>query len=304
MTALAADDPALARVAVVGIGRWGKRLVDTFSRVGAVVVCCNRSNEDDRAWVRNHHPATEVTTDLQHVLEDPRVGTVVVATPTWTHASLTAAALDAGKHVFVEKPLATSSHEAAELVERARQRGRRLFVDHTYLFEPALETLVDLVRSDPVEHATLHWQKLGTFDEDLHWNLLSHDAAIALSLFGEPASASEVVERRGIVSSTDVLAVQLRFGSRRCRLEIDRCMPRRTKTVRVLTQSGRVLLWEEGGLWELGPDRIFDQIFATSLAPLARAVSCFVEGSRGGDELLPVRAVELVEDVAAEPVAG
>ncbi len=295
---MTASDPGLTRVAVVGIGRWGKRLVDAFSQVADVVVCCNRSNEEDQAWVRRHHPSTELTADVEDVLHDPRVGTVVVATPTWTHADVAARALEAGKHVFVEKPLATSSAEAAQLIRRARERERRLFVDHTYLFEPALESLIGLVRSDPAEHATLRWQKLGTFGEDLHWNLLSHDAAIALAIFGEMPSVSVVSERRGLVTDVDVLAAQLAFGARRCVIEIDRCMPWPSKSVRVGTQSGRVLVWQQGGLWELGRDRTFGQIFTTTLPPLTRAVACFVEGTAAGDDLLAARVVEVVEHLA------
>ena len=301
---MSASDPALTSVAVVGIGRWGKKLVDAFSRVGDVVVCCNRSNQEDQAWVHHHHPSTEVTADVEEVLDDPRVGTVVVATPTWTHADLTARALDAGKHVFVEKPLATSSAEAAELIRRARDRGRRLFVDHTYLFEPALESLIALMHADPAEHATLRWQKLGTFREDLHWNLLSHDAAIALAIFGEMPSESVVLERRGLVSNVDVFAARLGFGGRQCVIEIDRCMHRPSKSVRVGTRSGRVLVWQEGGLWELGRDQTFGQIFATTLPPLTRAVACFVDGTPAGDDLLPARVVEVVEHLAAVTMAS
>ena len=300
---MTASDPALTRVAVVGIGRWGKKLVDEFSRVGNVVLCCNRSNQEDQAWVRREHPSIEVTADVQKVLDDARVGTVVVATPTWTHADLTARALDAGKHVFVEKPLATSSAVAAQLVQRARDLGRRLVVDHTYLFEPALEALIASMQSDPAEHATLRWEKLGTFREDLHWNLLTHDAAIALAIFGEMPTEIMVLERRAVVSDVDVFAAQLRFGTRRCVIEIDRCMPRASKTVRVSTRSGRVLVWQQGGLWELGRDQKFGQIFATTLPPLTRAVACFVEGTPVGDDLLPARVVEGVEHVAALAVA-
>lgn len=301
---MTAADPAFGRVAVVGIGRWGKKLVEAFSGAGIVVRCCNRSNTVDQEWVRLHHPSVEITADVQDALDDPRVGSIVIATPTWTHGSLIARALDAGKHVFVEKPLATSPAEARALIQYARNRGLRLFVDHTYLFDPALEALVGLMRADPPEYATLRWHKLGTFGEDLHWNLLSHDAAIALAIFGEVPTSAVVLERRGFVTDVDLLSARLMFGSGTCVVEIDRCMAGRSKTVRVRTRSGRVLLWQEGGLWELRRDRTFSQVFTTTLRPLTHAVACFLDGSSIGDELLPAHAVDLVYNLATGTVAG
>ena len=297
-------DPALARVAIVGIGRWGKNLIKAFSGIGEVILCCNRSNAEDQAWVRHHHPSVEVSSNVQDALEHPRVGTIVVATPTGTHGDLTACALAAGKHVFVEKPLATSPAQAVQLIQRAKDVGRRLFVDHTYLFDPALEALVEVVHADPVHHATLRWQKLGTFEEDLHWNLLSHDAAIALALFGEMPTGITVLDRQGFVTAVDLLAARLSFGGRECLIEIDRCTPLRSKTVRVSTRSGRVLVWQEGGLWELGRDRTFAQIYASTRPPLTQAVARFVEGLPVGDELLPAHVVDVVDLVAKSGNAG
>jgi len=260
--------------------------------------------------VADHHPGVHLISSVQDAFDDPSIGSVVIATPTVTHGELAGRALDAGKHVFVEKPLATSVSVARALVDQAHHAGLRLFVDHTFLFDPGLEKLLDVVRWDPVRDARLRWVKLGTFGEGLHWNLLTHDAAISLALFSAIPRESVVVEQAGLVSEVDLVSARLDFGDERfCTIEIDRCMPQRSKTVRVRTESGRVLVWEGGGLWELGPDGAFEQTFSPSTAAaLTRAVACFLEPAApaGGPDqrVLPVQVVEVVEHLLTSGAPG
>src|SRR5213593_4711970 len=98
----------MKRVAIIGLGRWGQCLLRVFSSYAEVPVCCNRGGSDAAAWVAQHYPEVKMTFDIDDVLRDERVDAVAIATPPATHAEFVKRALDAGKHVFVEKPLATS----------------------------------------------------------------------------------------------------------------------------------------------------------------------------------------------------
>ena len=116
------DDPI--RIAVVGLGYWGPNLIrniNEFEGSEAVVACDLRV--DALEAIARRYPAVDVTTSFVDVLSDPRVEAVVIATPVSRHHPMAAAALRAGKHVFVEKPLAASSDEALDLIERADRAG-------------------------------------------------------------------------------------------------------------------------------------------------------------------------------------
>ncbi len=112
--------PRLLRVGVVGLGHWGPNLVRNFAdnpRAELVWLCDKNPRTLSAAAAR--HPGTRHTTELDDLLSDPELDAVIIATPISTHHSIAAAALDAGKHVWVEKPLASSSAAVADLVERS-----------------------------------------------------------------------------------------------------------------------------------------------------------------------------------------
>src|SRR5437868_3309600 len=134
-------------VAVVGCGYWGPNLVRNFAACPAtyiVAICDLDSDRLDRTG--RLCPQARAVRDVRDVLTDARVEAVAVATPAGTHAELVTAALEAGKHVLVEKPLATTAADAERLVRLAERRGRVLMVDHTYVYSPAVRKIKDLVR--------------------------------------------------------------------------------------------------------------------------------------------------------------
>ena len=155
------------RIAVIGTGRWGRRLIRVLSDLGVLALVCNRGDADGQAWVRETYPNVRVGSSAAEAIEDPSINAVVVATPISTHASLAVAALSAGKHVFVEKPLSTTTSDALTVVEAADRADRRLMVGHTFLYDSGFERLHALVADDPVQQAWFAWSKYGTFDEPL-----------------------------------------------------------------------------------------------------------------------------------------
>ncbi len=134
------------RVGVVGAGYWGKNLVRNFHTLGALETVCDVNEETLARVRREYHVAT--MKDFGTVLNDPIVDAVVIAAPAAQHYELAGKALRAGKHVFVEKPLALNAREGKELVELAKEKGLVLMVGHILEYHPAIVELNRLVKRD------------------------------------------------------------------------------------------------------------------------------------------------------------
>jgi predicted dehydrogenase len=213
------DGQAPVGVALVGCGYWGPNLIRNFAGCpGAkLVAVCDR----DPARLRRVAPlcpGARLLADLNEALQDDAVEAVVVATPPETHGLLARAALLAGKHVLVEKPLATSVQEAAELVHLAEQRGRTLMVDHTFLYSPAVRKIKELIASGALGEI---WYvdsvriNLGLFQSDVNvlWDLATHDLAIVDHLLGRmPVSLSAFGSSHTGNDLEDVAYLNLDFG--------------------------------------------------------------------------------------------
>jgi predicted dehydrogenase len=178
-------------------------------------------NENRLKHLRSLHPSVGTTNDYQVLLNDKRVDAVVIATPVSTHHRLAKASLQAGKHTFVEKPLARSSAECHELVDLAAASGLTLMVGHTFLYSAPVRKVKEIInRGDigQVRYISARRLNLGLFQKDINvaWDLAPHDISIILYLLGEtPAS----VNCRGHANVTpgieDVTTMCLNFGNSR-----------------------------------------------------------------------------------------
>jgi predicted dehydrogenase len=171
-------------VAVIGAGYWGPNLVRNFQGCEGVDLrwVCDLSLERARRVV-GRYSTVGVTDDLADVLSDPSVEAVAIATPAATHTRLALACFAAGRHVLVEKPLATSVAEGERLVAEARRRGLVLMVDHTYCYTPAVRQLRDLLRGGDLgelQYIDSVRINLGLVqpDVDVFWDLAPHDLSI------------------------------------------------------------------------------------------------------------------------------
>lgn len=133
-------------VAVVGAGYWGKNLVRNFHQIGALKVICDK-NETTLAALQSQYSGVEVCYALADVLQRKDIDGVVIATPAETHFILARETLLAGKHVFVEKPLALNEFEGGELIDIADKKNKILMVGHLLQYHPAFVKLKDLVSS-------------------------------------------------------------------------------------------------------------------------------------------------------------
>ena len=140
------DEQAPAeKIAVIGSGHWGKNLVRNFHNLGFLYKVCDL-NPQALEQVRRQYPNVGVTNRFEEVFGDPAVDGVVVSTPSFTHYELAREALLNGKHVYVEKPVATSSEQTLALFSLARERGLVLMVGHLLLYHPAVNRLRQLIR--------------------------------------------------------------------------------------------------------------------------------------------------------------
>jgi predicted dehydrogenase len=202
------------RIAQIGVGNWGKNLLRNFSELADVVWVCDI---DEAQRVDLH--GTRTTTSLDEVLADDTVEAVVIATPVPTHYELARRALEARKHVFVEKPPAMRGTEIEELVELAEERGLVLMPGHLLLYHPGVRKLKEIVNSGELGDVLYVYgnrQNLGTFrtNENALWSLGVHDLSVLLYLIEEEPSEvrahGNAFLNRGV---EDVVFCYLRFPS-------------------------------------------------------------------------------------------
>ena len=171
-------------IGVIGYGYWGPNLVRTFADLpGVKVVAVSDFKIERLAKVQSRYPAVKVTTDSQDLLADPKIDAIAIATPVSTHYDLALAALQAGKHVLVEKPMTVSSEQAIRLIEEAQQRNLVLMVDHTFVYTGAVRKMQELVASKAIGDVYYYDSvrvNLGLFQHDVNviWDLAVHDLSI------------------------------------------------------------------------------------------------------------------------------
>jgi predicted dehydrogenase len=173
-------------IGVIGAGYWGPKHIRNYSEIpGAQVAMVADLSEARLAAIHDQYPTIRTTTNFQELLHDPEVAAVVIATPVSTHAKLADEALRAGKHVMVEKPLAATSIECEQLIRVAAERNRVLMVGHTFMYNPAVLALREVVQSGAIGdicYAHAERLNLGLFQRDINvlWDLAPHDLSILM----------------------------------------------------------------------------------------------------------------------------
>ena len=208
------------RVGVVGLGYWGPNLARNFAGVpGCELRWCCDDDPAARERVVARFPDVRFTGDLDELLSDEELDAVALATPVPTHAALACRVLEAGKHCFVEKPLAQSTADAERAIEAARGARKTLMVGHLLEYHPGVRKLKELADSGSlgdiryIYSDRLNLGKLRA-DENALWSLGAHDVSVVLYLAGEEPTEVEArgesYMRRGV---EDVVFCFLRFGS-------------------------------------------------------------------------------------------
>jgi len=183
------------KVGVIGYGYWGPNLVRNFMQLNeSDVITVADLNDDRLAKVKEIYPSIHTTKDYKEIIDNPDINIVAVATPVRLHYQFASKALNAGKHVFVEKPLTASTKEAESLVETAKHKNVKLMVGHTFLHTAAVQKMKEVIDSGELgEIYYINTQRLnlGLFQQDINvvWDLAPHDISIILYLLDqEPTS--------------------------------------------------------------------------------------------------------------------
>jgi predicted dehydrogenase len=211
------------KVGVVGCGYWGPNLIRNLRQSPdcQLKVICDASEQRLRHMQRMH-PDVPMTTHFDDLLNDGEIEAVVIATPVRFHYQMAKACLEAGKHVFIEKPIARTAAEAEELVALADRQGLVIMVGHTFLFSPAVRRMKEIVDAGDigeVQYISAQRLNLGLFQKDINvaWDLAPHDLSIVLHLLHElPVGVSCQGSSHVTRGIEDVTMMYLNFTRNRC----------------------------------------------------------------------------------------
>jgi len=181
----------LINLGIIGYGYWGPNLVRNFAETaGANVAAVADLDSAKLAIVQRRFPGVKTTTEFRDLLSDPKVDAIAIATPVSTHFSLALAALRAGKHVWLEKPMTETSDQARQLIDEAQRRNLVLLIDHTFIYTGAVAKMADLIQSGELGRVYYYDStrvNLGLFQRDVSVvsDLAVHDFSILDYLFHE-----------------------------------------------------------------------------------------------------------------------
>ena len=284
----------MIRVAVVGAGHWGPNLIRNFhnqqtSVVGLVV----DSSEDRLQQVRQRFPDVPVSHDARSAFDNPDIDAVVIATPTTTHYALAKAALLAGKHVLVEKPITTSSSEGDELVTLADRMAKVLMVGHVFCYNTGVQRVRQYLQDDRlgrIYYISMVRTNLGPIRMDVNaaWDLASHDISIVNYWLG--ANALHVSAYGGTwinAGIEDAVFATLRYPNNvLVNLHASWLNPRKARDITVVGDQ-RMLTFDDMNLLE--PIRMYDkQVTQDRVQPgFVDTFASFRASIRDGDITIP-----------------
>lgn len=207
----------MLRVGVLGYGYWGPNVVRNLRMVeGCKVVAVCDKLPDALRRVAQAFPEVETTQDADRILKGTDIDAVAVVTPVWTHYELAKAALENGKHVFVEKPFTATAAQAEELIELAAKKNLRIMVDHTFLFTGAVRKIRELIDEEVLGELYYYDSlrvNLGLFQHDVNviWDLAPHDLSIMDFLIKGKAEAIVATGERHLNGLEDVAFITVYF---------------------------------------------------------------------------------------------
>jgi len=203
------------RVGVIGYGYWGPNIVRNFhgQERSRVVAVCDKSPKSQKR-VKQAYPDMHVTNDANELLTATDIDVIAVVTPVWTHFELAKAALENGKHVFVEKPFTCTTAQAEELIELADRKNLKIMVDHTFLFTGAVRRIKEFIDDGTLGNLYYYDStrvNLGLFQHDVNviWDLAPHDLSIMDYLIKEKPEAVVATGERHLNGVADIAFINI-----------------------------------------------------------------------------------------------
>ena len=254
---LAADAVPLAksadavRVGVIGYGYWGPNIVRNLHALDNcdLVAVCDKSPAALKRAARAC-PGVHVTKEFSDVLRSTAIDAVAVVTPVWTHFELAKAALENGKHVFVEKPFTSTSQQAEQLIELAERKNLKIMVDHTFLFSGAVRKIRELVTAGalgPLYYFDSTRVNLGLFQHDVSvvWDLAPHDLSIMDHVIGVRPEAVVATGGRHFNGLADMAFITVYFpGNLIAHINVNWLSPVKVRTT-LIGGKDKMLVWND-----------------------------------------------------------
>jgi predicted dehydrogenase len=275
---------------VIGCGYWGPNYVRNFAENPATEMVAISDLKSDRLEaIRRRYPSVNTVLDYSAILEDEKIDAVAIATPVSTHCRLACEALEAGKHVVVAKPMATTTAESEAMREAARTAGRVLLVDHTFIYGAPVRFIRQLLEAgalgEPYYFDSVR-VNLGLFQDDVNviWDLAAHDLSIAAFLFGEePLQVHAVGASHSPSGHEDVAYVTLTYpGSLIAHCHVNWLSPVKIRQT-LVAGSQKMLVWNDLAADEL--IKVYDH--GVSMTPDRDGIYKLLVDYRMGDVWIP-----------------
>jgi predicted dehydrogenase len=241
----------VVRVGVIGYGYWGPNIVRNLSGLEncELAAVCDKSPAAVKRASRAY-PGVHTTMDFTEVLRSPDIDAVAVVTPVWTHFELAKAALNHGKHVFVEKPFTSNSQQAEQLIELAERKGLKIMVDHTFLFCGAVKKVRELVDKGalgPLYYFDSTRVNLGLFQHDVSvvWDLAPHDLSIMDYIISDQPEAVVATGGRHLNGLADMAFITVYFpGNLVAHINVNWLSPVKVRTT-LIGGKDKMLVWND-----------------------------------------------------------
>src|ERR1022692_627764 len=243
--------PALIKFGVIGYGYWGPNVVRNLDRLDEtkVVAVCDKSTAARRK-VAKAYPGVLVTDDSAVLMSSPEIDAIAVVTPVWTHYALAKAALENGKHVFVEKPFTSNAGQAQELIDLAARKNLKIMVDHTFLFTGAVQKIKQLLQDGALGKLYYYDStrvNLGLFHHDVNvvWDLAPHDLAIIDHLIQKTPEAIVATGQTHLNGHEDVAFITLYFPDKViAHINVNWLSPVKVRTT-LIGGEKKMLVWND-----------------------------------------------------------
>jgi predicted dehydrogenase len=241
----------MLKCGVVGYGYWGPNIVRNLrSLEGCQVVGICDQSPAARKRIQSAHPGVPVFSDSKELIESPDVDAVAVITPVWTHYEVAKAALQNGKHVFVEKPFTSNAKQAEELINLAEQKNLCIMVDHTFLFTGAVRRIHKLLQEGTLGNLYYYDStrvNLGLFQHDCNviWDLAPHDLSIMNHLLHKDAEAISATGQAHLNAHEDIAFITAYFPDKMiAHVNVNWISPVKVRTT-LIGGEKKMLVWND-----------------------------------------------------------
>jgi predicted dehydrogenase len=241
----------MVKFGVIGYGYWGPNVVRNLDHLDGsqVVAVCDKS-PTSRKRIQKAHPHVKVASDSADLLSSTEIDAIAVVTPVWTHYELTKAALEQGKHVFVEKPFTSDSNQAEELINLAAKKNLKIMVDHTFLFTGAVKKIGQLLDEGTLGRVYYYDStrvNLGLFQHDVNviWDLAPHDLSIIDHLIKETPEAVSATGQTHLNGHEDVAFITVYFPNKIiAHINVNWLSPVKVRTT-LIGGEKKMLVWND-----------------------------------------------------------